>query len=120
MAALAPPEPGTACDCGLEPGRFGRECITTAVILKMQSCNITKLVFYFLRFFVFFSLSKMLCEAVENNTVSQVSLKSKFSGYFGCPGPTSAFTYFYLFNPNQPLPQALLFLEGERMGQRWD
>lgn len=55
----------------------------------------------------------MLCEAVENNTVSQVSLKSKFSGYFGCPGPISAFTYFYLFNPNQPLPRGLLFLEGE-------
>jgi hypothetical protein len=55
----------------------------------------------------------MLCEAVENKTVSQVSLKSKFSCYLGCPGPISAFTYFYLFNHNKPLPRGLLFLEGE-------
>lgn len=55
----------------------------------------------------------MLCEAVENNTVSQVSLKSKFSCYLGSPGPISAFTYFYLFDHNKPLPWGPLFLEGE-------
>lgn len=54
----------------------------------------------------------MLCEAVENKTVSQVSLKSKFVL------PRVSWTYFslhlfYLFNHNKPLPRGLLFLEGE-------
>lgn len=50
--------PSTSCAPGAAPerlwvrtGRFGQECIATTVILKMQSCNITKTLFYFLIFF---------------------------------------------------------------------
>lgn len=47
--------------------------VTTTVTLKMQSRNTTKALLYFSDFF-----SKMLCEVVENEAVSQVPLKSKF------------------------------------------
>lgn len=59
----------------------------------------------------------MLCEAVENKTVSQVSLKSKFSCYLGHPGPISAFTYFYLLIIISHCHQACYFWK-ERMGQQ--
>lgn len=48
--------------------------------------------------------------------VSQVSLKSKFSCYLGCPGPASAFTYFYLFIITSRCHRACYFWK-ERTGQ---
>lgn len=107
-----PPRPPArlALPLGLRVQRGVRqEGVAATAPRKMQSCNITKILFHFMVFFFFQRCFVKQWKII----VSQVSLKSEFSCYLGCPGPISAFTYFYLFNHNQPPPRGLLFLEGE-------